>query len=311
MKTKRGSIRLVVFFLFYVVFLLVGAAIFSAVEEPKEREMITELKELREKFFEKISAYVTEEEFDTFLYKLLTNNSALSIVKNSSLETNWGFGQSFFFAGSIVTTIGYGHVTPLSEVGRIFCIIYAAIGIPLTLITMTILIERLLIPSKALFNWIQSRLGPAFKSLHARLIHLLIILVTLLLFVFFLPAVIFMLVEPDWTYLDAIYYCVISMTTIGLGDYVPGEAPVQPYRQLYKICATVYLLLGLMMMMLTLATVYEIPELSISRLFRSHSADEEHKLLGDDERPNKYQPQVNEAYESEASKTNGNRQASK
>ena len=59
MKTKRGSIRLVVFFLFYVVFLLVGAAIFSAVEEPKEREMITELKELREKFFEKISAYVT------------------------------------------------------------------------------------------------------------------------------------------------------------------------------------------------------------------------------------------------------------
>ena len=136
------------------------------------------------------------------------------------------------------TCLGYGHVTPLSEVGRIFCIIYAAIGIPLTLITMTILIERLLIPSKALFNWIQSRLGPAFKSLHARLIHLLIILVTLLLFVFFLPAVIFMLVEPDWTYLDAIYYCVISMTTIGLGDYVPGEAPVQPYRQLYKICAT-------------------------------------------------------------------------
>ena len=41
----------------------------------------------------------------------------------------------------------------------------------------------------------------------------------------FVPSLLFIQAEEDWTYLDAVYFSVISLTKIGFGDYVPSTTP--------------------------------------------------------------------------------------
>ena len=41
----------------------------------------------------------------------------------------------------------------------------------------------------------------------------------------FIPSVVFIYVEENWTYLDAVYFSVISLTKIGFGDLVPSTSP--------------------------------------------------------------------------------------
>ncbi|XP_060041854.1 cation channel sperm-associated auxiliary subunit gamma isoform X2 [Erinaceus europaeus] len=74
-------------------------------------------------------------------------------------------------------------------------------------------------------------------------------------------AMVFAHLEEAWSFLDAFYFCFISLSTIGLGDYVPGEAPGQPHRALYKVLVTAYLFLGLVAMVLVLQTFRHVSDL--------------------------------------------------
>lgn len=133
---------------------------------------------------------------------------------------------------------GYGHVTPLSKGGKVFCMVYAMVGIPLTLILLTALVERLMLPTTLFLQVLNSRLGHLYQPLTIRLVHLAIITSVLVTLFLLIPAAAFAYLEPDWDYLDSLYYCFISLTTVGLGDYIPGDYPNQPYRPLYKVATT-------------------------------------------------------------------------
>lgn len=133
--------------------------------------------------------------------------------------------------------LGYGHVTPLSKAGKCFCIVYAILGIPLTLMLLTALVERLMIPSTYVLDIMTSKFNQ-LSEFTIRVLHLLFVFSVLLMFFLFIPAAVFDTLEEDWDYMDSIYYCFISLTTIGLGDYIPGDGPNQPYRPLYKVFTT-------------------------------------------------------------------------
>lgn len=129
-------------------------------------------------------------------------------------------------------------MTPLSRSGKVFCVIYAMVGIPMTLVLLSALVERLLVPTIWLLRWLNSHLGRLYQPFNIRLLHLLIVVFVLVAVFLLLPAAVFAYIEPDWDYLDSFYYCFISLTTIGLGDYIPGDSPNQPNRGVYKIAIT-------------------------------------------------------------------------
>ena len=124
----------------------------------------------------------------------------------------------------IYISAGYGHISPATSGGRVFCSIFALIGIPLFLITVGGLGEKL----RKLTQKIQDK--ATCKSLEHKpkavkgLTTLLVLLIGFILFVV-IPACIFLAIE-SWAYREAMYYVFITLTTIGFGDYVPGNRSI-------------------------------------------------------------------------------------
>lgn len=49
-KLRKSTIRLLALALFYLLYLVIGASVFSAIEGPQERELIKNVKKLRSDF---------------------------------------------------------------------------------------------------------------------------------------------------------------------------------------------------------------------------------------------------------------------
>ena len=94
-----------------------------------------------------------------------------------------------------------------------------------------------------------------------------------------IPAIILDLVEPVWSLFDSFYYCFISLTTVGLGDFIPGDDPEQKARSVYKTLVTLYLVLGLMAVMTLVNLFTNIPELDLTVWFRNDCNQVKQHLL--------------------------------
>ena len=123
------------------------------------------------------SSFFAESELDDLIDEIIkTNNRGVSIGRNGSAVASWSFGQSFFFSSTVVTTIGYGHQTPLSPEGKFFCILYALIGIPMTMLLITAVVDKLMMPVNLLLIWINNTMGHLYSPFSLRLFHLLLVI---------------------------------------------------------------------------------------------------------------------------------------
>ena len=109
----------------------------------------------------------SEKDLDAYISDV-TRDSRRGVSLASRDTPNWSFGQSFFFSGTVITTIGYGQQTPLSTPGRVFCVIYALVGIPLTLLLLSVSVDKIMVPVSALLACLNARLGHLYSPFHIR-----------------------------------------------------------------------------------------------------------------------------------------------
>lgn len=53
------------------------------------------------------------------------------------MDHQWSFSGAFLYSLTVITTIGYGNITPSSDWGKLVTILYAIIGMPLFLLYLS------------------------------------------------------------------------------------------------------------------------------------------------------------------------------
>ncbi|XP_056393604.1 potassium channel subfamily K member 6 isoform X2 [Hyla sarda] len=266
----------------YLAYLFLGALVVSTIESPYEQSLRQELKRLKQTFLNN-SPCVNDSGLEAFLEKVISaNRFGVSVLYNSSNESRWDFASSLFFSSTLVTTVGYGYTTPLTDSGKAFCIFYALVGVPFTMLVLSAAVQRLMSTfTYRPIRYFQLHRGYDRKKVTG--VHFVVLALAVLILFLVVPSAIFSSIESSWSFLDAFYFCFISLCTIGLGDYVPGEQDNQWLRQLYKVSVAFYLLLGLMAMLLILQTFHKASDLhGLTDLFylpHLHDLDDQEPIL--------------------------------
>uniref|UniRef100_A0A665WC45 Potassium channel subfamily K member 10-like n=1 Tax=Echeneis naucrates TaxID=173247 RepID=A0A665WC45_ECHNA len=229
-------------FIVVVLYLICGGLAFRALEMPFESIQKNSITLEKASFLEKHPC-VRPDELEALIKVNAVCAGVRPIADTSNSSSQWDLGSAFFFAGTVITTIGYGNIAPSTEGGKIFCILYAIFGIPLFGFLLAGIGDQL----GTIFVKSILRVEKIFRQISQTKIRvtstILFILAGCIVFVT-IPAVIFKYIE-GWTTLDAIYFVVITLTTVGIGDYVAGGNRTIDYMQWYKPLVWFWILVGL------------------------------------------------------------------
>uniref|UniRef100_UPI00358F1766 potassium channel subfamily K member 1-like n=1 Tax=Myxine glutinosa TaxID=7769 RepID=UPI00358F1766 len=234
----------------HAAYLAFGAWLFLALERPGEIQYQKDLQKIWEDFLQEHEC-VDGASLKEFVEHVLSGKMfAISALKNTTSDLLWSYPSSLLFVSTLLTTVGYGYTVPVSSEGKVLCIVYVVLGIPLTLLLVSAIVQRLVL----LFTCRSShhlRIGAEVQHTIPCLHALVLVCFAGIAFIF-IPAVAFSALEKNWDFTSALYFCIVSLTTIGLGDYVPGQGVSHHFHGLYMISISIYLLLGVATMIFIL-----------------------------------------------------------
>ncbi|XP_042359709.1 potassium channel subfamily K member 3a [Plectropomus leopardus] len=231
---KRQNVRTLALIICTFTYLIVGAAIFDALESREETSRRVELDMRKKQLLRTFN--LTAEDFDV-LEKVVLD------LKPHKAGVQWKFAGSFYFAITVITTIGYGHAAPSTYGGKVFCMLYALLGIPLTLVMFQSVGERINTFVRYLLHRLKKCLG--MRRTEVSMANMVIIGFISCMSTLCVGALAFSHFE-GWSFFHAYYYCFITLTTIGFGDYVAlqNEQALQTKPE-YVAFSFIYILTGL------------------------------------------------------------------
>ncbi|KAG8146777.1 hypothetical protein E2320_013877 [Naja naja] len=207
-------------------YLVMGAVVFRLLEQPHEAVQQVKIQAYLEHFLKAHECQINE----------ATGAGVDPAVNVSNTNASrWDMDSAFFFAGTVITTIG------TRGYGQLFCIFYALVGIPLFGMLLAGVGDQLGSSLRKGIGKVEDifLVSPTIVRI---LSAVLFILIGCLLFVS-LPTLIFQHVE-GWSLLESVYFVVITLTTVGFGDYVAGATGSSAYFW-YQPLVIVWILVGL------------------------------------------------------------------
>ena len=197
--TRIQNYRTLAYVLTTLVYLVIGAAIFDKLESSEEARRYTDLRRRIILFQQRHN--ISDREFLN-LTRVVEN-------KLQYRRKQWKFIGSFYYATVILALIGYGHATPYTKAGRAVTIAYALIGIPMWLIMIQSVGERLNSLIKFVLKNIKRKFGarrePQITSMELLTCEALLTVLTLVT-----GSYVFHKYE-NWLYFDAFYYCLSTL----------------------------------------------------------------------------------------------------
>ncbi|XP_071441707.1 open rectifier potassium channel protein 1 [Hetaerina americana] len=218
--TLKEWLALLILFLTY---LLVGGVIFLQIESAEELKNRNKEHADRQRLQELLQIHMSENSwYEQELADKLNDYCGKPVLNMSEEEERpfkWNLYNSFYFAFTVVSSIGYGNLAPTCTLGRILCIFYALIGIPMNGILLATLGEFF---SKTFLRAHHRYKEHHYESRISLITDIILYLIPGFILFIFLPAGIFVVFE-GWPYDVAVYYAFVTLTTIGFGDYVAGQ----------------------------------------------------------------------------------------
>ncbi|XP_026799949.2 potassium channel subfamily K member 17 [Pangasianodon hypophthalmus] len=225
----------------YLTYVLIGGIVFWKLEGDQVTSDIAQLEVKKRKLLQVYPCLGQSglEELGEFMLEISKNG--MSLKNNHTAGGFWKFTSSAVFAATVVTTIGYGNISPSTMPGQMFCVIFAIFGIPLNMVVLNQVGKYMLAIERNFCTSI------AKKTSHQKCV------LVSLHFASFIGSAALYLVVPmlffhayeGWTYAQGIYYCFITLSTVGFGDFVADYNPNKDYPDWYGCILGVWIFFGM------------------------------------------------------------------
>uniref|UniRef100_A0A3Q3ESL9 Potassium channel, subfamily K, member 13b n=1 Tax=Kryptolebias marmoratus TaxID=37003 RepID=A0A3Q3ESL9_KRYMA len=242
---NEDNARFLLLALFIVLYLLCGAAVFSALEQPKEREA-------KERWAQRLARFsqrhnLSEGDLKNFLRSYEEANVAG--IRVDTIRPRWDFTGAFYFVGTVVSTIGFGMTTPATVGGKVFLMFYGLLGCAATILFFNLFLERVITVIAFVLKSFHKRRRGVGKGQHLAgwkpsVYCVMFILGAAAILVSCCASLMYSAAE-GWGYLDSLYFCFVAFSTIGFGDMVSSQ------RVVYEGQATVAYRVGNFFFILT------------------------------------------------------------
>ncbi|XP_059353986.1 potassium channel subfamily K member 13-like [Carassius carassius] len=258
---NEDNARFLMLALLIIIYLLCGAAVFSALEHPKEKLAKDRWAQRIEQFTHKYN--LSPDELKNFLRNY--EEASVAGIRVDATRPRWDFAGAFYFVGTVVSTIGFGMTTPVTIAGKIFLIFYGLIGCAATILFFNLFLERVITVIAFVLKFCHERRErskaippqncrrPSTDSRGRRTdslagwkpsVYCVMLILGVAAIVVSCSASAMYSAAEGWDYLDALYFCFVAFSTIGFGDMVSNQREMYTAQAAYRVGNFLFILTG-------------------------------------------------------------------